>query len=81
MALQLEDRYVKYRVGMLENISVRIDQFCIPTDFIVMDIKEDYNIPIILGRHFLATTGAIIDVKRGKLTFEIGEEKIEFILS
>ncbi|XP_058746214.1 uncharacterized protein LOC131619091 [Vicia villosa] len=68
-------------ICMLENIPVRIGQFYIPTDFIIMDIQEDSNIPIILGRPFLATTGATIDVKRGKLTFEVGEEKIEFILS
>ncbi|XP_058788432.1 uncharacterized protein LOC131662618, partial [Vicia villosa] len=81
MSLQLADRSVKYPVGMLENIPVRVGQFYIPTDFIIMDIQEDSNIPIILGRPFLATAGAIIDVKRGKLTFEVGEEKIEFILS
>src|SRR3954468_2948698 len=46
-----------------------------------MDIQEDSNIPIILRRPFLATIGAIIDIKRGKLTFEVGEEKIEFFLS
>src|SRR3954466_11013308 len=60
---------------------VRIGQFYIPTDFIIMDIKEDSNIPIILGRPFLATAGAIIDIKKGKLTFEVGEEKVEFILT
>ncbi|XP_050875608.1 uncharacterized protein LOC127079243 [Lathyrus oleraceus] len=63
ISFQLVDRFVKYPVGMLENIPVRIGQFYIPTSFIVMDIKEDYNIPIILGRPFLATTSAIIDVK------------------
>ncbi|XP_050888984.1 uncharacterized protein LOC127094165 [Lathyrus oleraceus] len=68
-------------LGMLENVLVRIDQFYIPAEFIIMDIKEDFNIPIILGRPFLATTGAIIDVKKGKPTFEVGEEKVEFILS
>lgn len=46
-----------------------------------MDIKEDFNASIILRRPFLATVGVMIDVKRGKLTFELGEEKIEFILS
>lgn len=81
MSLQLADRSAKYDVGMLENIPVRIGQFYIHTDFIVLDIKENSNIPIILGRSFLATVGAIIDVKRGKLTFEVGEEKIKFILS
>ncbi|XP_050878606.1 uncharacterized protein LOC127082412 [Lathyrus oleraceus] len=67
--------------GMLENVLVRIGQFYIPTKFIIMDIKDDSNIPIILGRPFWATTGAIIDVKKGKLTFKVGEEKVEFILS
>ena len=81
MSVQLADRSVKYPIGVLENVPVRIGQFYIPTDFIIMDIKEDTNTPIILGRPFLATAGAIIDVKKGKLTFEVGEEKIEFILS
>ncbi|XP_058726124.1 uncharacterized protein LOC131597442 [Vicia villosa] len=81
MSVQLADRSVKYPVGVLENVPVRIGQFYIPTDFIIMDIKENVITPIILGRPFLATAGAIIDVKKGKLTFEVGEEKVEFILT
>jgi hypothetical protein len=81
MSLQLADRSIKYHVGILENTPVRISQLYIPTDFAVMDITEDSCIPILLGRPFLATAGAIIDAKRGKLTLEVGEEKIEFILS
>lgn len=48
---------------MLENIPVQVGKLFIPTGFIIMEIKKDYNIPIILGRPFLATAGAIIDVK------------------
>ena len=81
MSLQLADRSVKYPMGILEDIPVKIGQLYIPTDFVVMDIKEDEDIPILLGRPFLSTAGAIIDVKKGKLTFEVGDEKIEFILS
>ncbi|XP_058774207.1 uncharacterized protein LOC131648472 [Vicia villosa] len=80
MSLQLADRSVKYPMGILEDIPVKIGQLYIPTDFVVMDIKEDDDIPILLGRPFLSTARAIIDVKKGKLTFEVGEEKIEFIL-
>lgn len=65
MSLQLADHSVKFPIGMLENIPKRIGKFHIPTYFIIMDIKEDSNIPIILGRPFLATDGVIIDVKRG----------------
>ncbi|XP_058759533.1 uncharacterized protein LOC131632821 [Vicia villosa] len=81
MSVQLADHSVKYPVGVLENVPVRIGQFYIPTDFIIMDIKEDVNTPIILGRRILATAGAIIDVKKGKFTFEVGEEKVKFILT
>ncbi|XP_050908733.1 uncharacterized protein LOC127122436 [Lathyrus oleraceus] len=81
MSLPLADCFVKFSVSMLENIPVHIGQFYIPTDFIIMDIKEDSNIHITLGRPFLATAEAIIDVKKGKLTFEVKEEKVEFIIS
>lgn len=46
-----------------------------------MDIQEDTEIPILLGRTFLATTEVAIDVKCGKLTLEIGDENIKFLLS
>ncbi|XP_050908316.1 uncharacterized protein LOC127121935 [Lathyrus oleraceus] len=81
MSLQLINRSVKYPIGMLENVPIRIEQFYIPTDFVIIDIKEDSHIPIILRRPFLATAEAIIDVKKGKLTFEVGEEKVEFLLA
>ncbi|XP_050893582.1 uncharacterized protein LOC127100431 [Lathyrus oleraceus] len=68
-------------MGMLENVYVRIEQFYIPIDFVIMDIKEDSHIPIILGRPFLATVGAIINVKKGRLTFKVEEEKVEFLLA
>ncbi|XP_050919748.1 uncharacterized protein LOC127137320 [Lathyrus oleraceus] len=81
MSFQLADRSVKYPIGILEDIPVRIVQLYIPNDFFIMDIKEDEEIPILLGRPFLSTTGAMINVKRGKMTFEVGDEKVEFILS
>lgn len=81
MSVQLADRSVKYPIGILEDIPVRIGQLCIPTNFVVMDINEDSGIPILLGKPFLSIVGAIIDVKRGKMTFEVDDEKVEFILS
>jgi len=45
MSIQFADRSVKYPLGILENVPVRIGQFYIPTDFIVMDIREDSNTP------------------------------------
>lgn len=80
-SLQRADRSIKFSVGILEDVPFRIDQLYIPTDFVVMEINEDAHILSLLGRPFSATVGAIIHVKRGKLTFEVGDEKIKFLLS
>lgn len=69
MSFQLADRSVKYPVRIVEDILVRISQMYIP-NFLVMDIIKNSHIMILLGRPFLATSGAIIDVKRAKLTFD-----------
>ena len=62
----------------MEDIPIKIGEFYVPCDIVILEIEEDSQIPIILGRPFLATAGAIIDVKRGKIKLEIGEEIIEY---
>ena len=64
--------------GMIEDFPVQIGKFFAPVDFIVADIEFDEAVPIILGRPFLATVGALINVKEGFMTFDIGGELIEF---
>ncbi|XP_021649195.2 uncharacterized protein LOC110641686 [Hevea brasiliensis] len=64
-SLQLIDRSVKYPVGILENILVKVGKFFIPIDFIVLEMEEDVQISIILGRPFLAIVKAVVDVKNG----------------
>ena len=49
-----------------------------PNDFVVMDIDADVLVPIILGRPFLATVGARVDVREGLLNLTIGDAEIEF---
>ncbi|KAJ9167519.1 hypothetical protein P3X46_022165 [Hevea brasiliensis] len=85
ISLQLADRSVKYPIGILENISIKVGKFFILVDFVVLKMEEDIEIPIILGRPFLATTRAIIvkereHVKNGRLTLKVGEEEVEFNL-
>ena len=62
-------------------MSIKIDKFFVPVDFIVLNMEEDKQIPIILGRPFLATSGTIIDVKLGRITFKIGDDEEEFKLN
>ncbi|XP_074347436.1 uncharacterized protein LOC141686292 [Apium graveolens] len=57
-----------------------VDKFVILCDFVVLEMNEDVDIPIILGRPFLAITGTNIDVKADKLILNMGEERVDFDL-
>ena len=52
-----------------------------PVDFVVIDIEEDKQVPLLLGRPFLATRVALIDVKKGELTLRVGDEAMHFNLN
>ena len=78
VTLQLADRSLKHPRGIIEDVLVKVDKFIFPADFIVMDMEEDKEIPIILGRPFLATGRAMIDVQRGELKLRVQEEEVKF---
>ncbi|GKB46256.1 DNA-directed DNA polymerase [Tanacetum coccineum] len=76
MSIQLADRSIKYPIGVCENLLVKISKFIFPVDFVVLEMDEDELVPIILGRPFLATTRAVIDVHEGKLSLRVGIDTI-----
>ncbi|XP_074282899.1 uncharacterized protein LOC141607449 [Silene latifolia] len=78
--IKLADRRIKPPIGILKDVMVKIGWLSIPADFMVMDISMGRRSYIIFGRPFLATGGAIVDVQRGSLSFEVGNEKVEFKL-
>ncbi|GJS21608.1 homeodomain-like protein [Tanacetum coccineum] len=69
---------VKYPKGIVENVLVGIGKFTFPVDFIILDMPEDIKVPLILGRPFLSTARAKIDVYKRKITLRVGEENIIF---
>ncbi|XP_015960392.1 uncharacterized protein LOC107484295 [Arachis duranensis] len=78
MALQLAYRTFKFPHGVVEDLLVKVGEFIFPADFVVLDMEEEVNTSIILGRPFLATVGAIIDVQKGELVLRLHEEKMVF---
>lgn len=81
VSLQLADKPVKYPIGVLEDVPIKIWHIYILIDFIITDIEEDLQVPIIVGRPFFHIFGAIIGVKKRKLSLEVGNERIEFIMT
>ena len=63
---------------MIEDVLVKVDKFIFPIDFIILDMEEDKEIPIILGRPFLATGKAMIDVQRGELKLRVQDDEVKF---
>ncbi|KAI3462495.1 hypothetical protein Pfo_019158 [Paulownia fortunei] len=61
----------------VEDVLVTVDKFIFPADFVVLDMEEDQEIPLILGRLFLATGHALIDVQRSELTLKVNEDKLK----
>jgi hypothetical protein len=64
--------------GIIEDVLVKVGKFIFPIDFIILNIEEDNEIPILLDQPFLATGGALIDVKKGELRLRVNEEEVIF---
>ncbi|GJV51543.1 putative reverse transcriptase domain-containing protein [Tanacetum coccineum] len=78
LTVELADMTVKYPKGIAKNVLVGISKFVFPVDFIILDMPEDIKVPLIIGRPFLSTARAKIDVFKRKITLKVGEEKIIF---
>ncbi|KAL5579626.1 hypothetical protein UlMin_012068 [Ulmus minor] len=78
VSLQLADRSIAQPEGKIEDVLVKVDKFIFPVDFIILDFEADMEVPIILGRPFLATGRALIDVHNRELTMRVQDEKVTF---
>ncbi|XP_070049891.1 uncharacterized protein [Nicotiana tomentosiformis] len=78
MRLQMEDRTMKRPLVIIDDVLVRVDKFILPADFVILDCEVDYDVSIILGRPFLATGKALVDVEAGEITFRVGDENVVF---
>ena len=66
---------------MIEDVLVKVDKFIFPTDFIALDMEEYKGIPIILGRPFLATGRAMIDVQKGEVKLRVQDDEVSLVYS
>ncbi|KAK4723870.1 hypothetical protein R3W88_026649 [Solanum pinnatisectum] len=78
MCLLMADQSIKHPIGILYDILAKVDRFIFPANFVILDCEIDIEIPIILGRSFLGTGRALVDVESGELDFWVNDEKITF---
>jgi hypothetical protein len=76
ISLQMADKSTTIPIGICENVPVQVANNClILTDFVALEMPEDDNMSIILGRPFLNTAGAVIDCNQGKVTFNVNDKE------
>jgi hypothetical protein len=78
MCLDLGHNSIRYPLGIAEDVPVKVRHYFIPIDFVVLEMGEREKPPLILGRPFLKTVGATIDVGKGEIMFDINGEKSSF---
>ncbi|XP_017420276.1 uncharacterized protein LOC108330297 [Vigna angularis] len=78
MILQMVDRSIKHPYGVVEDVVIQIDKLKFPIDFVVMEVGEDVDIPLILGRPFMKTTKVVIHVDDGVLTLKDQDKEVTF---
>ena len=76
----MADRSMAHPEGVLQDVLVKVGKFIFPLDFVVMKMEEDNQVPLLLGRPFLTTGAALIDVQKGELTLRVGNEAMRFNL-
>ena len=81
MTLQMVDRAMAQLEGILEDVLIKVEKCIFPIDFVVIDIEEDEQVPLLLGIPFLAIGVTLIDVKKAELTLRVGDEKVHFKLN
>ncbi|GKA12849.1 reverse transcriptase domain-containing protein [Tanacetum coccineum] len=78
MILELADRTISTPTGIAEDVFVKVGTFFFPADFVVVDYVADPRVPLILGRPFLRTARALIDVHGEQMTLRHDDQSVTF---
>nr|GFC00193.1 reverse transcriptase domain-containing protein [Tanacetum cinerariifolium] len=81
MTLELADRSITHPKGVVKDVFVKVGKVYFPTDFMVVDFEADPRVPLILGRSFLRTGRALIDVYGEEITLRVNDKSITFSLT
>ena len=81
MTLQMEDGTLAHPEVILEYVLINEGKFVFLVDFVVINIEEEKQVPLLLGRSLLETEASLIDVRKGELTLRVGDEAMNFNLN
>ncbi|XP_070053992.1 uncharacterized protein [Nicotiana tomentosiformis] len=78
ISLQFVDQTTLIPEGIVEDVLMQVDKFVFTVDFIVVNMEENNEVPLTLGRPFLVTSRATLDMHERRLMLRVGEEIVTF---
>nr|KAJ0208440.1 hypothetical protein LSAT_V11C500246240 [Lactuca sativa] len=78
MKIHLDEKTIIHPIGVCEDLLIKIDKLVFPVDFVILNMEEDFKVPIILGRPFLNTACALVDMRDSTLTLRVGDDSVIF---
>lgn len=78
MWLVMVDRNMRRPIGILYDVLVKVESFIFLANIVILDYEVDFEIPIILGRPFLETVHALVDMEKGQMKFRLNNGKVTF---
>ena len=76
----MADLTVKHPIEILHDVLVKVESFIFPADFVILDCEVNFEVPIILGRPFLAIGRALVYMEKGQMIFRLNNEEATFNL-
>nr|GEV49367.1 hypothetical protein [Tanacetum cinerariifolium] len=76
MTLELANRAIYTPAGITRDVFIPVGKFTFPADFVIVDYERDPRVPLILGRPFLQTARALIDVYGEEMILHDGDERL-----
>jgi len=80
MTIQLANHSIIRPYGVVKDVLVKVCQFTFLVDFVIIDIEEDFDIPLVLGRPFMLTAKCVVDMGNGNLEMIVEDQKAIFNL-
>ena len=78
MRLLMVDQTVKRPIGIIHYVLVKVESFIFKTDLFMLDCEVSFEVPIILGKPFLASGKALVDMENGQMKFRLNNEEVNF---
>lgn len=74
--LQFADGSIKKLKGIIDDVLMKVGNIVFHVNFVVLEIDQDKDVPLILGHHFLSTSNSLLDVKNRCLILRVNDDEI-----